>query len=95
MATRDSVDHTVPKTSGQVWLAGCAALVIAWGSATASGAAPCPGALSTAADIQSAMRNAAPGATILLAPGVYVGSKSGSGDPASKGRFYSGRNGTL
>jgi len=94
MATRDSLDHTVPKASGQVWLAGCAALVIAWGSATASGAAPCPEALSTAAEIQSAMRNATPGATILLAPGVYVGSKSGSGDPASKGRFYSGRSGT-
>ena len=52
----------------------------------------CTNALDTAAKIQDAMRNAAPGAVLLIAPGTYVGSTSTSGD--SKGRFASGRSGT-
>jgi flagellar hook capping protein FlgD len=75
-------------------LAACAALLAGWGSAAAAGTVTCPQALSTPSSIQTAMRNATPGTTILLAPGVYVGSKSGSGDPAKKGLFYSGSSGT-
>jgi parallel beta helix pectate lyase-like protein len=51
----------------------------------------CTNALDTAAKIQDAMRNAAPGAVLLIAPGTYTGSTSTSGD---SGRFYSGRSGT-
>jgi hypothetical protein len=40
------------------------------------------------------MRNATPGTTIYLAPGVYVGIKSSSGDPDSRGCFYTRKSGT-
>lgn len=56
--------------------------------------ADCPNALTTAAAIQSAMKNAAPGTTILIAPGTYVGLRSKSGDRSGKGHFYSGKAGT-
>jgi flagellar hook capping protein FlgD len=70
------------------------ALLLAYGKPLADDQVVCLGALSSASALQTAMRNATPGTTILLAPGVYVGSKSGSGDPSSKGCFYSGRSGT-
>ena len=54
--------------------------------------AGCYGALNTAAAIQQAMKNAAPGTTILVAPGTYVGVRSTSGN--SKAHFYTNRNGT-
>ncbi|WP_224371045.1 CBM96 family carbohydrate-binding protein [Hyalangium versicolor] len=65
-------------------------------SATTSsgGTASCSNALSTTAAIQSAMQNAAPGATLLIAPGTYTGSKSTGGDPGGQGLFYSGKSGT-
>ncbi|MDC0713433.1 DNRLRE domain-containing protein [Stigmatella sp. ncwal1] len=58
------------------------------------GSSSCAGALATAADIQNAMKNASPGATLLIAPGTYTGSRSTSGDPGGQGLFYSGKSGT-
>jgi hypothetical protein len=55
-------------------------------------AASCAKALATAAEIQTAMRNATAGTTILVAPGEYVGLRSTSGH--SKSHFYSSRSGT-
>jgi parallel beta-helix repeat protein len=46
----------------------------------------------TTAEIQSALQNAQPGDTILIAPGTYTGSTGGSGN--SGAYFYSGVNGT-
>ncbi|QRN99389.1 DNRLRE domain-containing protein [Archangium violaceum] len=65
-------------------------------SATTSsgGSTSCTNALSTTAAIQNAMKNAAPGATLLIAPGTYTGSRSTSGDPGGQGLFYSGQSGT-
>ncbi len=65
-------------------------------SATTSsgGSTSCTNALRTTADIQNAMKNAAPGALILIAPGTYTGSRSTSGDPGGQGLFYSGKSGT-
>src|SRR5262245_5093730 len=60
----------------------------------AAAPASCPNALDTAPAIQAALRDAVPGATLHIAPGVYVGEIATSGDPAAKGRFYSGRSGT-
>jgi hypothetical protein len=60
----------------------------------AQAAASCPNPLDTVAGIQAAMRDAVPVTTIHIAPGVYVGDRSTSGDPSGKGRFYSGRSGT-
>lgn len=73
-------------------LAACraAALTACWAAAAAS----CPNALDTVAGIQAALRDAVPGTIIRIAPGVYVGNRSTSGDPAGKGLFYSGRSGT-
>jgi hypothetical protein len=73
---------------------------VSGGSSTASaatagsGSGSCTGALSTSAAIQNAMKGAAPGATLLIAPGVYTGSRSASGDPGGQGLFYSGTSGT-
>jgi len=62
---------------------------------TSSGtSSPCTNALRTTAEIQSALRNAAPGAVLLLAPGTYTGARSSSGDPGGQGLFYSGQSGT-
>ncbi len=57
------------------------------------GTSPCADALDTTAEIQTALRNAAPGAVLLLAPGVYTGNRSTSGDPGGQGLFYSGKSG--
>jgi hypothetical protein len=72
----------------------CLTLVLTCGSPLADEQGVCPGALASAAAIQDAMRNATPGTTIYLAPGVYVGSKSSSCDPDSRGCFYTGKSGT-
>ncbi len=61
---------------------------------TSGGTASCTGALDTTAEIQDAMKNAAPGTTLLIAPGTYTGNRSTSGDPGGQGLFYSGRSGT-
>ncbi|MFP2906212.1 DNRLRE domain-containing protein [Pyxidicoccus sp. 3LFB2] len=58
------------------------------------GTGTCAGALASTASIQTALKNAAPGAVILLAPGIYTGDRSNSGDPGGQGLFYSGRSGT-
>ena len=71
---------------GRLILPALATTLIAGGApSTMGGTSACPGALTTAAAIQSAMQNAAPGATILIAPGTYVGrfSSSRSGTSAS------------
>jgi hypothetical protein len=61
----------------------------------------CSGALNSASAIQNAMRTAGPGASIRIAPGVYIGDRATSGDPRissddskSAGAFYSGSNGS-
>ncbi|MFU1798077.1 DNRLRE domain-containing protein [Paenibacillus azoreducens] len=60
-----------------------------------SGPAPvCTNALNSAAAIQNAMKNAAPGDVISIAAGTYTGVRSASGDPGGQGLFYSGKNGT-
>ncbi|MGH7731329.1 MAG: right-handed parallel beta-helix repeat-containing protein [Candidatus Eiseniibacteriota bacterium] len=69
-------------------------LPAATSGSTSGSTSACTGALDTAAEIQAAMKNASPGTTILIAPGVYVGGSSSSGDPSGKGLFYSGRSGT-
>jgi hypothetical protein len=58
----------------------------------AARAADCAGALTTVAEIQAAMAGATAGATILVAPGSYVGFRSASGD--SRAHFHSSRSGT-
>ncbi|SET87670.1 DUF7594 domain-containing protein [Stigmatella erecta] len=65
-------------------------------SATTSGGGTgsCSGALATTAAIQNALKSAAPGATLLIAPGTYTGSRSTSGDPGGQGLFYAGASGT-
>ena len=55
-------------------------------------AASCARALATAAEIQTAMRNATAGTTILVAPGSYVGLRSKSGN--GKSHFFSSKSGT-
>ncbi|PTL77865.1 sheath polysaccharide-degrading enzyme [Vitiosangium sp. GDMCC 1.1324] len=57
------------------------------------GTASCTNALDTTAKIQDAMKNASPGATLLIAPGTYTGDRATSGDTGS-GLFYSGKSGT-
>ena len=59
------------------------------------GTSPCTNALASTADIQTALRNAAPGAVILLAPGSYTGDRRTSGDPGGQGLFYSGKSGEV
>jgi flagellar hook capping protein FlgD len=86
----DDRHHTARKAG---CLAAFVALFVAWGAPLANRDATCPGALTSAAEIQAAMLNATPGTTLYLAPGVYVGSKSKSGDPGAKGCFYSGVSG--
>ena len=59
------------------------------------GTSPCTNALSSTAAIQTAMRNAAAGDILLLAPGIYTGNRSTSGDPDGQGLFYSGKSGEV
>ncbi|WP_395820823.1 DNRLRE domain-containing protein [Archangium minus] len=61
---------------------------------TSGGTTSCANALATTADIQNAMKNAAPGSTLVIASGTYTGNRSTSGDPGGQGLFYSGRSGT-
>jgi len=61
---------------------------------TPGGTSSCTNALDTTAEIQAAMKSAAPGAVLLLAPGIYTGNRSTSGDPEAKGLFFSGQSGT-
>ncbi len=68
------------------------ALLLLTLSGQRAGAADCTGALNTAAAIQNAMKNAAPGATILVAPGTYVGVRATSGN--SHDHFFTSKNGT-
>ena len=76
----------------RAWMA---AVALAWWIAAGrGGAGAAPLALDTADAIQQAMKNAAPGDTLLVAPGVYLGDRLASGDPESRGLFYSGRSGT-
>jgi chitodextrinase len=65
-------------------------------SATTSGggSGSCTGALATPTAIQNALKSAAPGTTVLLAPGTYTGNRSTSGDPGGQGLFYGGASGT-
>jgi hypothetical protein len=72
-------------------LSGSSATVTA---TTSGGTTSCTGALDTTAEIQTAMKNAAPGTTLLIVPGTYTGNRSTSGDPGGQGLFYSGRSGT-
>ncbi|WP_233601949.1 DNRLRE domain-containing protein [Corallococcus sp. CA047B] len=58
------------------------------------GGTTCANALASTAAIQAALKSAAPGALLLLAPGTYVGNRSTSGDPGGQGLFYSGQSGT-
>jgi chitodextrinase len=66
---------------------------------TQPGSTSCAGALTTAAAIQNAMKNATAGAVIRIAPGTYTGDRTNSGDPQTAGDgkptgvFYSGSNG--
>lgn len=53
----------------------------------------CTNALNSTAAIQNAMKSAAPGDIINIAPGTYTGVRSTSGDPGGQGLFYSGQNG--
>ncbi|NOK15956.1 CBM96 family carbohydrate-binding protein [Corallococcus carmarthensis] len=57
------------------------------------GGTSCANALGSTAAIQAALKNAAPGAVILLAPGTYTGDRKNSGDPGGQGLFYSGQSG--
>ncbi len=61
---------------------------------TPGGTSSCTNALDTTAEIQAALKSAAPGAVLLLAPGIYTGNRSTSGDPEAKGLFFSGQSGT-
>ncbi|WP_246357492.1 CBM96 family carbohydrate-binding protein [Pyxidicoccus fallax] len=61
---------------------------------SSGGGTSCAGALDSTARIQEALRNAAPGAILLLAPGTYTGNRGTSGDPGGQGLFYSGQSGT-
>lgn len=58
------------------------------------GTSSCTNALTSTASIQTALKNAAPGAVLLLAPGTYTGNRGTSGDPGGQGLFYSGKSGT-
>jgi hypothetical protein len=58
------------------------------------GGTSCTNALDTTAEIQAALKTAAPGAVLLLAPGTYTGDRRNSGDPGGQGLFYSGQSGT-
>ncbi|RKG92820.1 DNRLRE domain-containing protein [Corallococcus terminator] len=58
------------------------------------GGTTCANALASTAAIQAALKSAAPGAVLLLAPGTYTGNRSTSGDPGGQGLFYSGQSGT-
>lgn len=78
---------------GRPWVRTFAfALFLVAHTRVAARAADCAGALNTAAAIQTAMKNAAPGTTILIAAGTYRGLQSKSGE--GKSHFYSGRSGT-
>ncbi|RKH65443.1 CBM96 family carbohydrate-binding protein [Corallococcus llansteffanensis] len=61
---------------------------------SSGGGTSCTNALASTASIQTALKNAAPGAVILLAPGTYTGNRGTSGDPGGQGLFYSGKSGT-
>ncbi|WP_217283010.1 CBM96 family carbohydrate-binding protein [Paenibacillus alginolyticus] len=54
----------------------------------------CTNALNTTAAIQNAMKNATAGSVISIAPGIYTGDRSTSGDPGGQGLFFSDKNGT-
>lgn len=58
------------------------------------GTSSCTNALASTAAIQAALKSAAPGAILLLAPGLYTGDRRNSGDPGGQGLFYSGQSGT-
>src|SRR5262249_38658130 len=53
----------------------------------------CSGALSSVAAIQQALQAAGPGSVISIAPGIYTGARSSSGDPGGQGLFFGGANG--
>lgn len=63
-------------------------------TSSGGGTGGCVNALDSTARIQTALKNAAPGAVLLLAPGIYTGSRGTSGDPGGQGLFYSGQSGT-
>jgi chitodextrinase len=54
----------------------------------------CTLALDTTSAIQNALKTATPGSVISIAPGIYTGNRSTSGDPGGQGLFYSDKNGT-
>ncbi|WP_052675859.1 CBM96 family carbohydrate-binding protein [Paenibacillus sp. IHBB 10380] len=54
----------------------------------------CNQALDTTSAIQNALKTATPGSVISIAPGIYTGNRSTSGDPGGQGLFYSDKNGT-
>ena len=63
-------------------------------TSSGGGTSSCTNALNSTASIQTALKSAAPGAVILLAPGTYTGNRGTSGDPGGQGLFYSGKSGT-
>ncbi|ATB42714.1 sheath polysaccharide-degrading enzyme [Cystobacter fuscus] len=61
---------------------------------SSGGTSSCANALDSTARIQAALKTAAPGSVLLLAPGTYTGDRKNSGDPGGQGLFYSGQSGT-